>query len=134
MRNLQTLRRLEAEVGARRHTYVRAQDRRASRTRPQGGDWSSDMKKGRWAPAAADAALVAATLALPGAGVAYAAGPGGNVTGHHHLDAAKHAAGQRREPAGPCWSPGSAPSRSVPARSCSPGAAGAARPRSGRPQ
>lgn len=43
------------------------------------------MKKVRWVPAAAGTALVAAAFALPGAGVAYAAGPDGNVLGNGNL-------------------------------------------------
>ena len=42
------------------------------------------MKKARWVSAAAGTALVAATFALPGAGVAYASG-NGNVTGNGNL-------------------------------------------------
>lgn len=42
------------------------------------------MKKVRWVSAAAGTALVAATLALPGAGVAYASG-NGNITGNGNL-------------------------------------------------
>jgi hypothetical protein len=42
------------------------------------------MKKVRWVSAAAGTALVAATFALPGAGVAYASG-NGNVTGNGNL-------------------------------------------------
>jgi hypothetical protein len=44
------------------------------------------MKRARWISAAAGMAMLAGTLALPGAGVAYAAGPGnGNVTGVGNL-------------------------------------------------
>ena len=42
------------------------------------------MKKVRWLSAAAGTALVAATFALPGAGVAYASG-NGNITGNGNL-------------------------------------------------
>ena len=42
------------------------------------------MKKARWVSAAAGTALVAATFALPGAGVAYASG-NGNVNGNGNL-------------------------------------------------
>src|SRR5216683_4436862 len=46
------------------------------------------MNKVRWMSAAAGTALVAATFALPGAGVAYASGNGngnGNVTGNGNI-------------------------------------------------
>jgi cytochrome b561 len=49
------------------------------RARPQGGIWSSYMKKVRWVSATAGAALVAAMFALPGAGVAYASDNGADL-------------------------------------------------------
>src|SRR5205823_368799 len=63
---------------------IRAENRRTSRARPQGGIWSSYMKKVRWVSATAGAALVAAMFALPGAGVAYAS-DNGNTTGNGNI-------------------------------------------------
>jgi hypothetical protein len=54
------------------------------RARPQGGIWSSYIKKVRWVSATVGAALVAAMFALPGAGVAYASG-NGNTTGNRNI-------------------------------------------------
>ena len=42
------------------------------------------MKKARWVSAAAGAAMIAATLAMPAAGVAHASG-NGNVTGNYNI-------------------------------------------------
>ena len=42
------------------------------------------MNKARWVSATAGAAMIAATLALPAAGVAYASG-NGNVTGNGNV-------------------------------------------------
>jgi hypothetical protein len=46
------------------------------------------MKKVRWVPAAVGVALAAAAFALSGVGVAYAAGPDGNVLGNGSLGVA----------------------------------------------
>lgn len=54
------------------------------RARPQGGIWSSYMKKVRWVSATAGPALVAAMFALPGAGVAHAS-DNGNTTGNGNV-------------------------------------------------